>query len=223
MDSIRIAIASLEQAIHPAPPAPPPPLAPEARGPRHPDRTEYSWAGDHRHNGERSEDVDRLIAGRDRIEVLGGWASDDDCGYDAAALVRLDGDYFALTTSGCSCPDPSETWQIDFGPATLAELQAWVEKGPRAVELRPYLGPVPWALELVVPTGPVERGIFRIFLAAAGEALPIAVWKRGDGSYLCTIDRAPVADFDAHCMAIWADFRLRAAAAGVELPAESSA
>jgi hypothetical protein len=31
-----------------------------------------------------------------------------------------------LETSGCSCPDPRDTWRITFGPGTAAEMRAYV-------------------------------------------------------------------------------------------------
>jgi hypothetical protein len=100
----------------------------------------YPWVGSPRYQGEHTDDVLRLIENRARVRVLGGWSDPDaEWSYDEIALVELDGDYYALTTSGCSCPSPSETWCVDFGPATLAELRDWCARGSHADALLPYL------------------------------------------------------------------------------------
>jgi len=67
--------------------------------------------------------VQFLIANRDRIEVI-GVVTDAEAsnGFDDYALVLLDGSYYLLRTSGCSCPRPEEEWGITFGPATLAQV-----------------------------------------------------------------------------------------------------
>lgn len=64
-----------------------------------------------------------LIDNRNRIEVIGvvtdaeaNWSFDD------YALVLLDGSYYLLNTSGCSCPLPEEEWRVVFGPSTLEEV-----------------------------------------------------------------------------------------------------
>lgn len=36
-------------------------------------------------------------------------------GYDDWALIELDGLYYIVNTSGCSCPDPADTWYIVRG------------------------------------------------------------------------------------------------------------
>jgi len=93
-----------------------------------------------------NEDTKYLITHRDRIEVLGGWSDPEACySYDEIALIRLSNHvtsevcYYALNTAGCSCPSPTETWQIDFGPATLDELREWCSKGNQSSILSPLL------------------------------------------------------------------------------------
>lgn len=66
-----------------------------------------------------------LIARRAEIQVI-GIVVDAEANYsfDDYALVRLDGIYYLLRTSGCSCPSPEEEWSVAFGPATLAEVRS---------------------------------------------------------------------------------------------------
>ena len=93
------------------------------------------WSSPDTLNDSSDSELQYLVTHRDHIEVIGGW-SDDQCEYEyhEIALVRLDNDstsevqYYALTTSGCSCPSPNETWIIDFGPATCDELLEWCRK-----------------------------------------------------------------------------------------------
>jgi hypothetical protein len=66
-----------------------------------------------------------LVKRRYEIEIIGGVEDKDaSYSYDDFALCELDGQFYLLETSGCSCPSPSETWGIDIGPATLAEIKA---------------------------------------------------------------------------------------------------
>lgn len=71
-----------------------------------------------------------LISRRYDIEILGG-IDDEDASYyyDEFALCRLDNDYYLLNTAGCSCPSPTETWTVEIGPATLADIAAFVRGG----------------------------------------------------------------------------------------------
>lgn len=57
--------------------------------------------------------------------------SDDEASYsyDDFALIRLGKDWYLLNTTGCSCPDPSETWNIQIGPASLKAVKEFVEGG----------------------------------------------------------------------------------------------
>lgn len=43
--------------------------------------------------------------------------------YDDWALVELDGQFYWLHTSGCSCPSPTETWGVFYGPVSLSEAR----------------------------------------------------------------------------------------------------
>lgn len=97
-----------------------------------PDHSRAGWVG-HPDCQEGSDDCRRLIANRDRIEVISSWEEPNlEYEYHEEAIVRLDLAYYALTTTGCSCPSPTETWCIDYGPATLDEMRAWAALGPRA-------------------------------------------------------------------------------------------
>lgn len=90
---------------------------------------EYNWIA-HERCENASTREQNLIARRDEIEVFGE-ISDDEASYsyDDWALIRLDGQFYLLQTSGCSCPSPSETWGIAVGPATLAEVRAHIDTG----------------------------------------------------------------------------------------------
>lgn len=70
---------------------------------------------------------DPLVKRRNEIEIIGGVQdADASYSYDDYALCELDGKFYLFSTSGCSCPSPSETWQVDIGPATLDEIKAHV-------------------------------------------------------------------------------------------------
>lgn len=81
-------------------------------------------------NGDLSSGERKLVENRDRIEV---WGEIQDAeasySYDDWALIRLDGDWYLLNTSGCSCPSPDETWGIAHGPCTLDEIETAVKDG----------------------------------------------------------------------------------------------
>jgi len=99
---------------------------------------EEDWIA-HPDGGDGDEVSKLLIERRADVEVLCEWEADIGCEYDKSAVVRLGDVYYALTTSGNSCPSPTETWSVDFGPATLKEVRAWVAKGPRAEDFGPSL------------------------------------------------------------------------------------
>lgn len=72
-------------------------------------------------------DAALLIARRADLIVYGEVHDAEACySYDDWALVSLDGRYYLLSTSGCSCPSPSETWGIAYGPCTLAEMRVHI-------------------------------------------------------------------------------------------------
>jgi hypothetical protein len=48
--------------------------------------------------------------------------------YNDYALAELDGTYYAFNTSGCSCPSPSETWELIF-KGERRELLEFLSKG----------------------------------------------------------------------------------------------
>ena len=71
-----------------------------------------------------------IIDNRDRVELLGTIEdAEASYSYDDFALIRLDADYYLLNTSGCSCPSPSETWNVEIGPATLDEIEVFIRGG----------------------------------------------------------------------------------------------
>lgn len=76
-------------------------------------------------------ELERLfINRRAEVDVLGR-ISDDNASYDYDdwAVCELDGAYYLLSTSGCSCPDPSETWGVQMGPLSLEEIRARLVAG----------------------------------------------------------------------------------------------
>ena len=67
--------------------------------------------------------------------------------YDELALIELDGMFYILQTSGCSCPSPSETWIIDKGPGTRSEVaKAFLEEHCRKGWKKQEYGPAYKAL-----------------------------------------------------------------------------
>ena len=102
--------------------------------------TEQDWIAHPNREGESTDETATIIANRDRIEVVAEWADPTlEWEFFEIAVIRLDGNYYALTTSGCSCPSPTEVWSIDYGPATLDEMRTWVALGPHADVLCCYL------------------------------------------------------------------------------------
>jgi hypothetical protein len=77
-----------------------------------------------------SEEMKVLSDRRFEIEIHGG-VSDESLSYayDEMALCELDGQFYLLSTSGCSCPSPSETWDIDIGPTTLEKIKEHILNG----------------------------------------------------------------------------------------------
>lgn len=93
------------------------------------DYGEFYWVA-HPNASPSNEHECLLVKERYRIEILGGVLDDEACyEYDEWALCELDGKYYLLSTSGCSCPSPSETWRIEIGPATIAQIKAHVQSG----------------------------------------------------------------------------------------------
>jgi hypothetical protein len=71
-----------------------------------------------------------LVSRRYDLEIIGGIHDEEaNYSYDDWVLCELDGRYYLLATSGCSCPSPSETWRLEIGPATLADIRAHVTSG----------------------------------------------------------------------------------------------
>ena len=79
-------------------------------------------------NGEDlSEEELKLVARRPDIIVY-GYVNDAEASYsfDDYALISLDGWFYLLHTSGCSCPSPCERWGIAKGPCTLDEIRSHI-------------------------------------------------------------------------------------------------
>lgn len=74
-----------------------------------------------------------LVQRRYDLEIIGGVQDNEaDYSYDDWALCLLDNQYYLLSTSGCSCPSPRETWRLEIGPATLAAIEQHVKSGAYA-------------------------------------------------------------------------------------------
>lgn len=89
----------------------------------------YGWVGSPR--CENPGDSERfIIENRFKLTIIGGVEDKDaDYSYDDWALVRLGEKFWLLSTSGCSCPSPSETWRVEIGPATLNQVRKHVVDG----------------------------------------------------------------------------------------------
>lgn len=71
-----------------------------------------------------SEEENKLIGNRGNILVIGEVAdANASWSYDDWAIILFDKKYYLLNTSGCSCPSPTETWGIVFGPSSLRDLE----------------------------------------------------------------------------------------------------
>jgi hypothetical protein len=88
-----------------------------------------SWIADPE-GGDRGPMCQDLIKNRDKIFVIGE-ISDDEASYsyDDWALIKYKGKFYLLATSGCSCPSPRETWDIEKGPATLKQIRKHITDG----------------------------------------------------------------------------------------------
>lgn len=81
---------------------------------RVPESGEYLGYGS-RDFGNLTDDEKHFAANHARAVTIA--ESEDphaDYSYDDWALCELDGLYYAFNTSGCSCPSPSETWELMF-------------------------------------------------------------------------------------------------------------
>jgi hypothetical protein len=100
-----------------------------------PVKDDYSqdwWWVAHEHGIDSYSDDEmvKLVKNRYQLEIIGGVCDDEaSYSYDDWALVKLGRSYYLVSTSGCSCPSPSETWRIEKGPATLAAIRKHVVDG----------------------------------------------------------------------------------------------
>lgn len=89
---------------------------------------DFGWVG-HPACEQKGEDETLLIERRADVELVGGIEDEDlNYEYDEFALVKLDGVYYLLQTSGCSCPSPSETWSVQQ-KGTLQEIRDSITSG----------------------------------------------------------------------------------------------
>lgn len=71
---------------------------------------------------------DELSKRRYDMEIIGGIVdAEASYSYDDWALVELDKNFYLFSTSGCSCPSPSETCRLEIGPATLDQIEEHVK------------------------------------------------------------------------------------------------
>lgn len=90
---------------------------------------ELGWIA-HQEGGNGDEASKELIANRYELNIIGSIEDKEaSYSYDDWALIELKGKFYMLATSGCSCPSPSETWRIEKGPATLAEIKKHILHG----------------------------------------------------------------------------------------------
>ncbi len=89
---------------------------------------DFGWVA-HPAGGYANEVAKELIANRTKLEVIGGVTDDTlSYAYDEFAVVRYKRKLYLFETSGCSCPDPTETWTV-AGPFTKAELLKEIKSG----------------------------------------------------------------------------------------------
>ena len=89
----------------------------------------YGWVA--HPNASPVNEVEKfLVENRYKLNILGGVEDEEaSYSYDDWALCELEGKYYLLSTSGCSCPSPTETWRVEIGPATIPEIRAYVTSG----------------------------------------------------------------------------------------------
>lgn len=94
---------------------------------------DFYWVG-HPDVGEPSDlMMQELIEHRYELDIIGGIVDDEaSYDYDEFALVKWQDKFYLLSTSGCSCPSPTETWMIEIGPATIEEIRAKILSGDYA-------------------------------------------------------------------------------------------
>lgn len=85
----------------------------------------FYWVGAGESEAAGDGDVGQMLHERRyEIDIIGGVEDKEaDYSYDDWALCELDGKYYLLSTSGCSCPSPAETWRVEMGPCTLDEIK----------------------------------------------------------------------------------------------------
>lgn len=90
---------------------------------------EFDWVA-HPDCLNKGENEKFLINNRYELEIIGGIQDKDaNYNYDDWALCKLGAQYYLLSTSGCSCPSPHETWRIEKGPSSLDDIRKHVVHG----------------------------------------------------------------------------------------------
>ena len=88
----------------------------------------FGWVA-HPAGGSLNPVEKELVENRTKLEIIGGVVDDQlSWEYDEFAVVRYQRKLYLFETSGCSCPDPTETWRVT-GPFTKAELLKEIKAG----------------------------------------------------------------------------------------------
>lgn len=89
----------------------------------------WDWIA-HPSGGSNDDASRKLVERRADILVLGEIEDENlSYEYDQFALISLDGEFYLLETSGCSCPDPTETWFVQEGPCSLSDIKEFMLSG----------------------------------------------------------------------------------------------
>lgn len=87
---------------------------------------DFGWVGHPEATPPPGTEDELLVSRRFDIEIHGGVMDKDACySYDDFALCELDGKFYLLQTTGCSCPSPSETWRV-VSSGTIDNIKAYV-------------------------------------------------------------------------------------------------
>jgi hypothetical protein len=92
----------------------------------------WGWVAhpDRRHEKSLDDAEKVIVENRYKLEIIGGVSDNEaDYSYNDWALCKLKNKYYLLSTSGCSCPSPKETWYIEIGPTTLKQIEKHIKSG----------------------------------------------------------------------------------------------
>lgn len=102
------------------------------------DHGSYYWvahpsgvSGGYYSNKASDQSLEKMLCERRyELDIIGGIEDKEaDYSYDDWALAKLDKDYYLFSTSGCSCPSPTETWRVEMGPCSLNEIEKNLKNG----------------------------------------------------------------------------------------------